>query len=104
VTFKVQNLQSGGASEYDLVSLPVENADQTVKLEWDHQKAWKEFLESVDSSDQTPSEAGSTVRISFQYAVALGIDDSMAFVADRDVVEKREEVEYRLERVGGQRA
>lgn len=79
--------------------LSIENADQTVELEGDHQEGWKEFLEGVDSGYQTPSEAGDVPRISFQHAIALVVDYSMAVVVDRNIVEEREKVEYGLERV-----
>jgi len=102
-TFKVQDLQSWGTNGYNLVSLPIEKADQTVELERDHQKARKEFPESVDSSDQASPEMGNIPMIPFQRSVALGIDYGMAVVVDSNVVEEREEMEYGLERAGGQR-
>jgi hypothetical protein len=84
------------------VSLSIENTDQAVELEWDHQEARKEFLESADSGNQTSSEVGGILWIPFQHAIAVGIDDSMAVVVDRNVVEEREKVEDGLERVGGE--
>lgn len=100
-TVKIQDLQSGGASGYDLVSLSIENADQAMELERDHQKAWKEFLESADSDNQASSEVGNILRIPFQRAIVLGVGYGVTLVIDRNVVEEREEVEDGLKHVGG---
>lgn len=83
------------------MSLAIENADQAVELERGHQKAREEFLESVYSNDEASSKVGAISRIPHQRTIALGVDYSMAVVTDRNVVEERKKVKYRLERVGG---
>jgi hypothetical protein len=44
---------------------------------------------------------GGIPRVPFQRAIAIGVGYSKALVVDRNVVEEREKVKYRLERVGG---
>jgi len=83
------------------MSLAIENADQAVELERGHQKARKEFLEGVGPNDEASPKVCTIPRILFQRAIAFGVDYSVAVVADRNVVEKREKMEYVLERVGG---